>query len=878
MKQIESDLSNVNLELQSVFSISNRDYFADLLIPSSSSSSSSSSSAASQSSTIPKTTTELEVFLSLFEKKMNDALKDLSLQRDELSKIKSEIAGNNALLTSSYSQLQLLQDKNKELIIYEKEMKEMIYQLNQIRLNPILSESGFENISSIISIEELLIAAKLTEDEARELFVIAKSGKAFLKRLKKAKQQKPDNCPCCGQMMSSSMIQETYERNIKNLFSFADEQEQGTVEEHDMILKSSIALNEKLTLLYQKLSPLLPQRLEIEKYEKMIKDLSNKKEKSKLAYSSQESIVSSVEFSTLQFQKLFRTISELLNRWKSFENRKNEIMDRKKRSSETYMSYGGNINDSGTHRTIEEIEKQFHSNAELKDTLQLKEKKLTADETNYQKKFFTIKAMLQDKQQALADARLDNNRILELENSLKSLERKLEENEERKKKLSNEKRILSSNLHEMNAKYNKSKSDYVSKENEFLSSAAIITKEKEQLITYLTQYEENIRKLNELNITKIMEKLNENIREIQEKEVMIDQELEPLLSQYQNELSSQERTKKNIINNLELRAKSMELDTLKAVLQEKELQYGGRAFLNEMKALEREYSSVTQERQSALSDRDNTKGQLEILKRQTIELQKKLNLPAYKGIEERHRKKLIELETTNMAVTDLDNYYNALYVLSCLFPSLSLTDTLSLFHFLVVLSFLFVSTLRDRALQDFHTLKIKEINKIIRELWQLIYQGQDIDTIEIQSGSDLSDNDGFIVPTTTTTATSSGSGSRSYNYRVVMKKGDIPLDMRGRCSAGQKVLAAIVIRLALAETFCLNCGILALDEPTTNLDDANKLGLASALAKLIIGRSKQQNFQLVCITHDEVSRRLLFVSALIICDCVVTLFLRISYS
>ena len=85
-----------------------------------------------------------------------------------------------------------------------------------------------------------------------------------------------------------------------------------------------------------------------------------------------------------------------------------------------------------------------------------------------------------------------------------------------------------------------------------------------------------------------------------------------------------------------------------------------------------------------------------------------------------------------------------------------------------------------------------------------------------------------------------------------MRKGGAPLDMRGRCSAGQRVLAAIVIRLALAETFCLNCGILALDEPTTNLDDANKAGLAHALARIIIGRSKQQNFQLICITHDEV--------------------------
>jgi DNA repair protein RAD50 len=60
-----------------------------------------------------------------------------------------------------------------------------------------------------------------------------------------------------------------------------------------------------------------------------------------------------------------------------------------------------------------------------------------------------------------------------------------------------------------------------------------------------------------------------------------------------------------------------------------------------------------------------------------------------------------------------------------------------------------------------------------------------------------------------------------------------------------------VIRLALAETFCLNCGILALDEPTTNLDEANKLGLAHALSLIILNRQRQHNFQLICITHDE---------------------------
>ena len=67
-----------------------------------------------------------------------------------------------------------------------------------------------------------------------------------------------------------------------------------------------------------------------------------------------------------------------------------------------------------------------------------------------------------------------------------------------------------------------------------------------------------------------------------------------------------------------------------------------------------------------------------------------------------------------------------------------------------------------------------------------------------------------------------------------MIKDDIELDMRGRCSAGQRVLASIVIRLALAETFCFECPVMALDEPTTNLDRENVNSLAEALAQYIV--------------------------------------------
>ena len=178
----------------------------------------------------------------------------------------------------------------------------------------------------------------------------------------------------------------------------------------------------------------------------------------------------------------------------------------------------------------------------------------------------------------------------------------------------------------------------------------------------------------------------------------------------------------------------------------------------------------------------------------------------------------------------------------------------------------------DSALMRYHKLKVAEINSIIRELWSSTYQGADIDNIEIRS--DVEDKEDG--------ASAVGKGSKSYNYRVVMLKGDAELDMRGRCSAGQKVLSSIVIRLALAETFCVSTGVLALDEPTTNLDLPNKKGLAQALARVsgplagpprclfrgshpkrsapnqpnaspsqVIELRAGANLQLIVITHDE---------------------------
>jgi DNA repair protein RAD50 len=143
----------------------------------------------------------------------------------------------------------------------------------------------------------------------------------------------------------------------------------------------------------------------------------------------------------------------------------------------------------------------------------------------------------------------------------------------------------------------------------------------------------------------------------------------------------------------------------------------------------------------------------------------------------------------------------------------------------------------EAALLAFHAARMRDVNATIKELWQKTYRHGDIDFIQVRA-----DADG---------AAGARSGGRSYNYRLVMMAGGAELEMRGRCSAGQKVLACIIMRLALAEVFGLDCGILALDEPTTNLDEPNAAALAEALRAVMDDRRGQANFQLIVITHDE---------------------------
>jgi DNA repair protein RAD50 len=103
--------------------------------------------------------------------------------------------------------------------------------------------------------------------------------------------------------------------------------------------------------------------------------------------------------------------------------------------------------------------------------------------------------------------------------------------------------------------------------------------------------------------------------------------------------------------------------------------------------LSRRLSRITQELERVAAEKGEHEGQRKQAREVAREHANDLATARYKGVEERHRRAMIDKETTEMACKDVEHYWTAL----------------------------------DKALGSFHRLKIEEINRIIKELWSVTY-------------------------------------------------------------------------------------------------------------------------------------------------------------
>ncbi|KAL7989173.1 hypothetical protein Chor_011839 [Crotalus horridus] len=428
------------------------------------------------------------------------------------------------------------------------------------------------------------------------------------------------------------------------------------------------------------------------------------------------------------------------------------------------------------------------SKIELKQTLkqdqqnQVQHLKCTVNELKAEK--LQISSCMQRRQQL-------EEQTVELTTEVQSLNREIKEAKEQLFPLETTLEKLQREKEELLDKKNTSYKITQEKINDIKEKVKNIHNHMKEIENYIQEGKEEYKQQKESQL----EKVTVQLVDCEKKTEKINKEMGTI----RQDIDTQKIQERWLEDNLTLRKRNEDVkeveDNIKQLLKEMgEMQVP--QLKRNQKHLEEKIEDLKRSHSLALGRQHGFEEEILRYKRELKEQQ-------FKDAEEKYREMMIVMRTTELANKDLDIYYRAL----------------------------------DQAIMTFHSMKMEEINKIVRDLWRSTYRGQDIDYIEIRSDADEN--------------ISASDKRRSYNYRVVMTKGDTALDMRGRCSAGQKVLASLIIRLALAESFCLNCGILALDEPTTNLDRENIESLAHALVEIIKSRSQQRNFQLLVITHDE---------------------------
>lgn len=309
------------------------------------------------------------------------------------------------------------------------------------------------------------------------------------------------------------------------------------------------------------------------------------------------------------------------------------------------------------------------------------------------------------------------------------------------------------------------------------------------IVTYVSDGEENRLRQSRERVTS----LQENVTSLETHKKSLEEKNRSL----QKEITNHRERKRSLEDEKKIRDKEVEAKQLMQSIAKYEERIRGfryESLIEEKDELHQKYSRMQ-------NNRATLDGRLEEVQKTIRLLEGEIRRKEIQDADKNYKEKFVQMKCTDVAADDLNKYYKAL----------------------------------DTAVMRDHAHKMGTINSIVRELWRTTYKGNDIDYVEVKTDE---------------TESQGTDKRRTYNYRVVMVKNQVEMDMRGRCSAGQKVLACLIIRMALGETFSSNCGILALDEPTTNLDRKNIDALSSALLSIVKKRSHQRNFQLIIITHD----------------------------
>ncbi|RYH29593.1 hypothetical protein EON65_07960 [archaeon] len=386
----------------------------------------------------PSNSTALQDAIDGISRKVSEFDQAYHMSKQESANLRSSLSAKEALIAQCNTQKTSLQAKEQESSQLVQEMRTLLPVLNDLRGGSILNSANFDHLPMDISPGDLLEAAKQTEEEAKELLTISKSGKVYLRRIKKLRQQNPNACPCCGQGMDET-VKAGFDTRVQTLFALGDEQQFGTIEQNKEVTDAVHAINDRLQKIYTRYIPLQNVGQDNMSLDMNLAELLRDELSLQTQLQAVEQQVKDFEGSFNKYSMLYRALRDLVTRWRGVEQREEELQGRRRRQSQSLLGDMSNM-------SLDKLEALQRKRVEKKDQLQQEKEKLATEEAVLVKRSYHLKCSLSDASQAFTRAQLDNKRAEEIDSQITKLHERHQELDVEMKVLMNDRARFSKEI------------------------------------------------------------------------------------------------------------------------------------------------------------------------------------------------------------------------------------------------------------------------------------------------------------------------------------------------------------------------------------------------------------------------------------------------
>jgi DNA repair protein RAD50 len=622
---------------------------------------------------LPNTPDSLDDVLRALEQRGQDRRRDLSVKKKDTEEMIRKSATSEALLSELKKKLSDEKAKQYSLRNTRAQFLEIVAEIRDMcKKHDSLLAGDIDNVDfdikepsvaaceqmkpvvrSLVKMSLSLASFRLMCDTARRK--AERNASKFLKTLKEAPGSGSaaiaGACPCCAQVLRDgeavAAAKITLDKIIGSVI-LKPEEEEDFKSKVDKISDAMNCIEEPVRALTDLITSIQDLEAKISTIEGELGAAGG----SAVATNKLKDDIQNHEIFITQCDKAHSTLQELKLRWQGIRSRKKECEEKKRNihSSQFGADTGG--------RSIETIEQEQQDRVKRKEALQMEKDKIVKEESEYLKRFYVVNASVTDKEKALNDANKKNERYADEKKAIDALQKQLNEAQQSKQLFSSQRdetaREISSKQSDLTEKKNRL-DDAQSSGRIKLDEIRTLRDQLQETTTLLGDTQAKLSSCNpaaaERRLTEIQKLINDN----QERSGQVSSKMQEI----SKALMNQEVTKRTVRDNMELRQRRRDLatdqDRMGKLREARGLGDGQK--VNE---LARDLQRAEQEKNQASNGIATERGKLSIYEQQLRDIRTKLNGPNYKDVKQKHRRKAIEAETTEMAVRDLESYYNAL--------------------------------------------------------------------------------------------------------------------------------------------------------------------------------------------------------------------------